>query len=61
MVKKGDAFSPLRSLTLIDSSYRHASVSEAYAQTFGKQPQELVGGGFANCGARPASSARFAR
>lgn len=43
MVKKRDAFSSLRSLTLIDSSYRHASVSDAYAQTFGKQSQDLVG------------------
>lgn len=43
MVKKTDALGSLKSLTLIDSSYRHASVSDTYAQTFGCQAPDLVG------------------
>lgn len=43
MAKKAAAIRSLRSLTLIDSSYRHASVSDAYSQTFGRPAPELVG------------------
>lgn len=43
MPKSTPAFPALRSLTLIDTSYRHASVSDAYAQTFGRPAQDLIG------------------